>query len=109
MDMIVIGMKWRVAQAKQNFSELLRRAAREPQVILNRDHPVAIVMAGKTFEEFTAWSESRKSRPLADVLGEAAKICEEEDYTFEAPERLDRANPLIREQHSAPRRHKRSR
>jgi prevent-host-death family protein len=36
---------WKIADAKQRFSEVVRRAQHQPQVIQNRDRPVAVVMS----------------------------------------------------------------
>ena len=38
-------MAWKVAEAKQRLSEVLRCAAREPQTIYSRSRPVAVVVA----------------------------------------------------------------
>ena len=55
-------MKWSVAQAKQRLSEVIRNAAREPQVIYNRNSAVAVVIAAEELPEYRAWKQSR-SKP----------------------------------------------
>jgi hypothetical protein len=37
-------MTWNIAQAKQQFSEVVRLSAQEPQAIYNRDKPVAVLI-----------------------------------------------------------------
>jgi prevent-host-death family protein len=63
-------MKWSVAAAKQRLSELLRAAAREPQAILSRSRPVAVVVAPEAFEEFAAWQAARRTRTVAEAFDE---------------------------------------
>ena len=50
-------MSWNIAQAKQRFSEVVRQAAEEPQLIYNRDHLVAAVIDAEDFEAFKQWWE----------------------------------------------------
>ncbi len=86
-------MQWTVAQARQRFSELLREAAETPQIITNRDRPVAAVVDGETFREFQEW-RARKRTSLAECFRELRKICQEEDYEFAFTERTNRPNPF---------------
>lgn len=67
-------MSWRIAEAKQQFSEVLRQAADEPQVILNRDQPVAAVIDVETFREFEEWRRERQKPGLAAALAELRKL-----------------------------------
>ena len=53
--------------------------------------------------------EFRATRPLAEALAEAVRICEDEDYALELPARADRPNPLLPEAERAPGRHQRHR
>lgn len=43
-------MDWRIAQAKQKFSELIGAVRQEPQLIYNRDQLVAAVIEAKMFQ-----------------------------------------------------------
>jgi prevent-host-death family protein len=78
---------WKVADAKQHFSEVLRRAADEPQMIYNRDRPVAAVIDADSAREFLAWRSAKQRAPLAEALAQLARICAEEDYALEVPRR----------------------
>jgi prevent-host-death family protein len=43
---------WQLQEAKQRFSELVRRALGEgPQVVTRRGEPVVVVMAAETYDE----------------------------------------------------------
>jgi prevent-host-death family protein len=85
-------MKWQVAQAKQQLSEVLRKAEDEPQLIYRRDRPVAAVLGLGDLAEFERWREARSRRTLADRFAELRQILEEEGYVLELPERRDRPN-----------------
>jgi hypothetical protein len=86
---------WKVGQAKQQFSEVLRRAEKEPQLIQNRERLVAAVLGPADTAEFLAWRERRRAS-LAEALGDARRICTEEGYALEVGPRADRPNPLLR-------------
>ncbi len=88
-------MSWKVGAAKQQFSEVLRRAAEEPQLIHNRDRLVGVVLGPEDTALFLAWRE-RKQAALVESLREARTICSEERYSFRPPPRSDRENPTLR-------------
>ena len=85
-------MKWNVAEAKQRLSELLRTAAKEPQTILSRSRPVAVVIAAETFEEFHAWQAERRARTLAQAFDELRSLAASDDYVLAVPRRRNRRN-----------------
>ncbi|MGH8656958.1 MAG: type II toxin-antitoxin system prevent-host-death family antitoxin [Gammaproteobacteria bacterium] len=85
-------MQWSIAQAKQKFSDVVRRAGQEPQLIFNRDRMVAAVVDPDTFEAFQSWQKREQSRTLADAFAELRQIAAEEAYTLEIPLRSDRRN-----------------
>jgi prevent-host-death family protein len=88
-------MHWKVAEAKQKFSDIVRQAAREPQLIFKRDRLVAAVVDAETFAAFQAWREQQERRSLADAFAELRRIAAEEDYTVELPPRHDRPNAFV--------------
>jgi len=85
-------MKWNVAEAKQRLSELLRAAAREPQAILSRSRPVAVVVDAEAFEEFKAWQAARRARTLAEAFEELRSIAAPAGYVLPLPRRRNRRN-----------------
>lgn len=90
-------MNWRVGEAKQRLSELLRESAREPQMVYSRDRLVAAVISAELFEEFAAWREERRRRTLGESFDEVREICREEEYALDTGEREDRAGWLTDE------------
>lgn len=96
---------WSVAQAKQRLSELLRAANEEPQVILNRGHPVAAVIDSADFEQFRAWQGAHAARSVADVFAEVRALASAESYALEVPERVDRSAGWVDDDAAVPGRH----
>lgn len=85
-------MVWQVAEAKQRLSEVLRSAAQEPQTIYSRSRPVAVVVAGETFEEFRAWQAERKARTVGAAFAELRSLAKGSGYVLVVPRRKDRRN-----------------
>jgi hypothetical protein len=88
-------MQWKIAQAKQRLSEVLRCAEREPQEILNRERLVAVVLGAKDEKAFREWQQAQGSHSLAEALKEAQRLCQEEEYSLPTVARRDRDNPLL--------------
>ncbi len=83
-------MAWNVAEAKQRLSELLRSAAREPQTICRRSRPVAVVVAGATFEEFRVWQAEHKARTVGAAFAELRSWAKGSPHVLTVPRRKDR-------------------
>ena len=64
-------MTWNIAQAKQQFSEVVRLAAQEPQAIYNRDKPVAVLINADEFEAFRQWRAGQHEPTLAAQFAES--------------------------------------
>ena len=89
-------MTWKIAQAKQHLSQVIRAAAQEPQYIHNRNRPVAAVIGGDTLALFELWRhEQERRRPLSEAFHELRTLCSEEDDSFPEITRQDRTNPFI--------------
>jgi prevent-host-death family protein len=81
---------WLTGDAKQRFSEVLRRCESEPQPIYRRNRLVAVVVSAADYEEFERWRESRQRCTLADAFGEVRELCAHYDYELDTGERRDR-------------------
>lgn len=88
---------WGIAEAKQRFSEVVRAAQEEPQMIYNRDRLVAAVVGGEALPGFLSWHETQSGRSVADAFAELRRLAAEEDFELVAPPRRDRANPFADE------------
>jgi prevent-host-death family protein len=87
-------MHWRIAEAKQKFSELINAAAQEPQLIYNRNQLVAAVVEAEIFQQFVAWRERQQQSSIAQAFAELQTLCVEENYVLEIPARQNRSNPF---------------
>jgi prevent-host-death family protein len=85
-------MNWKIAEAKQRFSEVVRETAEGPQLIYNRDRLVAVIVDAEEYGDFEAWKEKGKDPSMAESIAEIRRICAEEGYDLEVPERRDRPN-----------------
>ena len=85
-------MKWSVAKAREQFSDLLRKAAIEPQEIYNRDRLVAAVLGPDSFRELSEFMEKRTRKTLGESFADLRKVMAEEGYRLEIPPRKNRKN-----------------
>ena len=94
-------MTWNIASAKQQFSEVVRLTAEEPQAIYNRDKPVAVLVSVEDFEEFKQLRSDRKKPSLLELFAEirAALIADGAQDGIELPPRTDRYNPMVDDPH----------
>lgn len=90
---------WSVVETKAKLSEVLKRAALEPQVIESRGEPVAVVLS---FEEYMALKArsgeagGKTESPMGRFLRASEALRRETGgVDLELPPRTDRANPLI--------------
>ena len=83
---------WGIGEAKQRFSEVVRRSGTEPQKIFNRDRLVAAVVSPDLLETAQNLRREESTRSLAEVFSEIREICTEENYQLEIGKRKDRKN-----------------
>ena len=87
-------MRWKVSEAKQRFSDVVKSAAHEPQLIFNRDRLVAAIVDGETLKAFEDWRAGHERASLADRFADLRTLMAEEDYDLATPERRDRKNAM---------------
>ena len=94
---------WNVGEAKQQFSKLLRRSARQPQLIYRRNRLIAAVVA---MDETKAAAIEEPT--LADRFDEIREVFREEKARLGTPPRRGRRNDFVRVLDELARGHKRS-
>lgn len=67
-------MNWNIAQAKQHFSDIVKQAAVEPQIIYNRNTPVAAMIAAEDLADFQAWKEGLRQKTLGEEFAELRRL-----------------------------------
>lgn len=95
---------WNVGEAKQQFSEVLRRSAMEPQLIYRRDQLIAAVVA---MDDKNVASISKR-RTIADRFEEARELFRQENYQLPQARRRTRANSFVKALNEVAGRHERS-
>jgi len=89
-------MPWNIVQAKQQFSELVRRSARQPQLIYNRKNMVAAVIDAQQYLAFKKWADQAPGQTLADEFAELRGIMQDEDYQLAPSPRSSRRDSLTK-------------
>ena len=88
-------MTWSIANAKQQFSEVVRLTAQEPQAIYNRDKPVAVLISAQDYADFQRWRTERDRPSLAQQFDALRALLAAEDMDgIEIPVRTNRPNPM---------------
>ncbi|MBI4757254.1 MAG: type II toxin-antitoxin system prevent-host-death family antitoxin [Betaproteobacteria bacterium] len=85
-------MNWSVAEAKQRLSEVVREAAHGPQIITNRERPVAALVS---MEDLRLIEEARRARSpsLAQRFAELRQILAEEGTELPVAPRDEQGRP----------------
>ena len=96
--------EWQVGEAKQQFSEVLRRSEDEPQLIYRRRRLIAAIVS--TDEANVAAISN--PRTIADRFAEARDLLEQENYRLPRTRRRARANSFTRTLNAVSSRHERS-
>jgi prevent-host-death family protein len=81
-------MPWNIAQAKQRFSEVVKQAATEPQIIYKRNQPVAAIIGAEDLAKFQEWRRTQsKPRTLADDFDELRALAADDPDPLPDPDR----------------------
>jgi prevent-host-death family protein len=93
-------MNWNVAQAKQHLSEVIREAAHTPQLIYNRNRPVAAVIAAEELANYETWKKTQTEsgqKTIAEEFAELRQLMIEAGFEdgLEIPPRVDRPNAFV--------------
>jgi antitoxin (DNA-binding transcriptional repressor) of toxin-antitoxin stability system len=100
-------MRWKIGQAKQRFSEVVRRAAVEPQLICNRERVVAAVVDPGSAERLRSIVERESEETIADAFDVFREMATRERYGLKIPPRTNRRNPFPHGVDRLSRRHER--
>lgn len=85
-------MSWNIAQAKQRFSQVVKQAATEPQLIYHRSRLVAAVIDAEAFNAFNQWRERQGAKTLGEAFAELRVLAAGDENPLPVPERRDRPN-----------------
>ena len=93
-NLSIMEADWRIGEAKQRFSEVVRRSSSEPQRIYNRDRLVAAVVSAELLDEIEQLRRERSTWTLDKAFSEIRDICDEEGYQLDVGKRRDRESWL---------------
>src|SRR5665647_1228899 len=91
-------MTWNIAQAKQQFSEVVRLSAQEPQAIYKRDKPVAMLINADEFEAFQRWHTAQHEASLTEQFAELRLALQEvhvQEMAIPARSTVQRPNAFV--------------
>jgi prevent-host-death family protein len=83
-------IRWNIGQAKQRFSEVVRRAATEPQLICNRNRVVAAVIDAESADRLRALRARDSERSIAEAFDEFRQLVKRQRYRLKTPPRRNR-------------------
>jgi prevent-host-death family protein len=89
-------MNWNIAQAKQHFSEVVKQASTEPQIIYNRNTPVAALISAEEIAAYRAWKAAQtQPQTLGEAFAELRQLMIEAGYEdgLELPPRSSIGRP----------------
>ena len=88
-------MNWSVAEAKEQLSEVLRRAATRPQTITKRARDIAVVVDAGEFREFQQWKNAGGKKTVAQAFEDLRRISGTRGPALKAPARRNRRTPFL--------------
>ena len=100
-------MRWKIGQPKQRFSEVIRRAASEPQLICNRERVVAAVIDVGSADRLRTVLEREGQRTIAEAFDALREVAARERYTLTIRPRKNRRNAFPHALNGPSRRHQR--
>lgn len=90
---------WRLQDAEEHFSEILHNSIREPQMVIDQDKPLAVVIDINAYRNFVTASSSQYRPTISQLLDELHKIQEIETVEIEIPSRRDRTVEFERDEY----------
>jgi|JI8StandDraft_1071087.scaffolds.fasta_scaffold496617_1 prevent-host-death family protein len=88
-------MNWSVAEAKQQLSEVLRRAASRPQTITKHARDIAVVVDVEAFREFQQWKAAGRRKTVAQAFEDLRTLPGKRGAALPAPARRNRRAPFL--------------
>jgi len=88
-------MSWSIAEAKQQFSEVVRQAKEAPQLVHNRGTLVAAIINPSTLNDIESWQKQVNQTTLAREMAELRQLMQAEAVEgLTVPPRSNRTNPF---------------
>ncbi|GAK50888.1 prevent-host-death family protein [Candidatus Moduliflexus flocculans] len=82
---------WKLHDAEIHFSEIVQNSAKEPQMVIDEEKPLAVVIDIMVYRNFVKNSSSQYRPTISELLDELHTIQEDERVEIEIPTRQNRA------------------
>jgi antitoxin Phd_YefM of type II toxin-antitoxin system len=83
---------WKTNEVKDHFAEILDDCYQEPQLVYEKNDPVAVIVNIRMFKELIS-QQHRKAYPsIRQLLDEIHSIIIDDSIEIEIPKRSDRSN-----------------
>lgn len=76
---------WKIRDAEEHFSEMLHNSMQEPQMVIEQDTPLAVVIDINAYRNFVNAASSQYRPTISQLLDELHRIQEIEAIEIEIP------------------------
>jgi len=87
---------WKTNEVKDNFADILNYCYQEPQLVYDKNDPVAAIVDIRLFKELVGQQRRKKLPSMAQLLDEIHSIVVEDSFEMNIPKRSDRLNSAER-------------
>ena len=87
---------WKIIEAKDHFAEMLNYCYQEPQLVYEKNDPVAVMVNIKVFKELVGQHHRGGGPTIQQLLNEIQTIVHEDPFEINLPKRSDRFNSTER-------------
>ncbi len=81
---------WNLKEAKSHFFDIVKLCGTEPQIIYDRNAPLAVIVDIGMFSQLTASRQTKRRPTVRQLLAELRHIQQTEPVEIELPPRADR-------------------
>ncbi len=83
---------WKANEVKEHFSEILDSCYQEPQLVCERNDPVAVLVNIQLYKKLISQQHREKRPTMQQLLNEIHSIVIEDSFEIDIPKRNDRLN-----------------
>ncbi len=78
---------WKTNDAQKNFTEILKYCLEEPQVVIKKNEPVAVIVSIQLFKELIGQQQRNNLPTIEQLLDEIQTVLEEDSFEIDIPSR----------------------
>ena len=83
---------WKINEVKDHFTEIMSYCYQEPQLVYEKNDPVAVIVNIRLFKELVSQQEWKKRPTIRQLLNDIQVIVQEDSFEIDIPKRSDRFN-----------------